>query len=121
MICMRNKNNRKFANEKGLTLMEVMIAVLLLSLIAMTFLHVFMNAFDNSIKAQEVTNYTYATQAKLEELRGDTLSNLINSTVAQDGNAPFDINGDGVDDCYMHFNISPRGISNEWATGKKTK
>ena len=110
MIGMGKKIIKMFKNEKGLTLMEVLISIVILSLLAMTFFNVFLNAFDNSIKAQEVTNYTYATQAKIEELRSLTLADLITGSIEQEGNAPFDINGDGVDDCFMHYRVSPQGI-----------
>ena len=116
---MRKGMKKKYNNQKGLTLMEVMISILILSLIAMTFLHVFLNAFDNSIKAQEITNYTYATQGVIEELRTYDFLDLVNAAVAQEGNVPFDTNGDGTYDCYMHFTVSPYGIMDEKGNGKE--
>ncbi|MBN2878040.1 MAG: type II secretion system protein [Clostridia bacterium] len=116
---MRNNMKENFFNEKGLTLMEVLIAIVLLSLIAMTFLNVFMSAFDNSIKAQEITNYTYSAQGVMEELRTMDFLSLVSASMNQDGNMPFDINGDGTDDCYMHFKVSPYGIMNEKGNGKQ--
>jgi len=107
-----------FKNEKGLTLIEVLISIVLLSLIAMTFLNVFLTAFDNSIKAQEITNYTYATQAVIEELRADDYGALIKKKNEQLGKAPFDINGDGQPDCYMEFTIQPYGVMDKTSNGK---
>ncbi len=108
-----------YKNQKGLTLIEVMIALLLLSLIAMTFLHVFLNAFDNSIKAQGITNYTYATQGVIEELRSDNYVELLQKARDVAESVPFDTNGDGTDDCYMKFTVAPYGIMDETSNGKE--
>lgn len=100
-----------------MTLIEVLVSILLLSIIASTFLHVFLFAFNNSVAAQEITNYTYAAQAAVEEMRADDYGTLIKKMDAQTGLEAFDINGDGTSDCFMGFRIVPYGIMDKSSGG----
>ena len=106
-------------NRKGFTLVEVIVSIGILSVIAMTFLNVFLTAFNNSMKAQEITNYTYATQAVIEELRTLDYGTLLHRKIDHPDKEPFDINGDGRDDCYMKFSVTPYGSLDVTNNGKE--
>jgi len=115
---MKKKIIKMLNNQKGLSLVEVLISLAILGLIAVTFLNVFLTAFNNSIKAQEITNYTYATQSVVEELRSYDYGTLIQEKSDHPGKEPFDINGDGTDDCFMQFSVQPYGVMDKTSNGK---
>ncbi|MEX1377336.1 MAG: type II secretion system protein [Eubacteriales bacterium] len=113
------RNKRSIKNNKGFTLVEVIVSIGILSVIAMTFLNVFLTSFNNSLKAQEITNYTYATQAVIEELRTYDYGKLLHYKMDHPDKEAFDINGDGRDDCYMKFSVVPYGSLNVTNNGKE--
>lgn len=100
---------KKIFNNKGFSLIEVLVALLLLSIISMTFLNVFLTSFDLSVRAQDITNYTYATQAYIEELRVNDYRELIEYYELHPGREAFDTNSDGTDDCFVQLRVEPYG------------
>ena len=61
--------SRKIANEKGITILEVMIAVVILSLSLLLLLNMAMIAVDGNDWSNKTTRATQMMQQKLEELR----------------------------------------------------
>lgn len=106
---MFRKRAKKLLNNKGFSLVEVLVALLLLSIISMTFLNVFLTSFDLSVRAQDITNYTYATQAYIEELRVNDYRELVDYHSAHSNREAFDTNSDGTDDCFVEMSIQPYG------------
>jgi len=98
-----------FNNKKGFSLVEVLVALLLLSIISMTFLNVFLTSFDLSVRAQDITNYTYATQAYIEELRINDYRELVDYYLSHSSREEFDTNSDGTVDYHIELTIEPFG------------
>lgn len=118
---LKEKLKTIFKNSKGFSLVEVLVALLLLSIIATTFLNVFLTSFDLSMRAQDITNYTYAAQAYVEELRVHDYRELVDYSAAHNTREEFDTNDDGTPDCYVELTVEPygscdRGVNCEDAT-----
>ncbi|NLW41049.1 MAG: prepilin-type N-terminal cleavage/methylation domain-containing protein [Tissierellia bacterium] len=56
-----------FMNPKGMTLIEVILAISILSIIAITFLPIITGSFSNIVKAGNKTRQVYDTKGKIEE------------------------------------------------------
>lgn len=54
-------------NPKGMTLIEVILAISILSIIAITFLPIITGSFSNIVKAGNKTRQVYDTKGKIEE------------------------------------------------------
>lgn len=65
-------NRSKIKNESGLTLLEVMIAVVILSLSLLVLMNMTMVALTGSDWANNTTTATQLSQAKLEQLRASS-------------------------------------------------
>lgn len=107
---MLKRNFKKiFKNNKGFSLVEVLVALVLLTIISITFLNVFLTSFDLTIRAQDITNYTYATQAYIEELRINDYRELVDYYLAHSTREGFDTNDDGRVDCFVELSVEPYG------------
>lgn len=114
---MKHKNlklNRIIHNNNGLSLLEVLVSMLLISIISMTFLNMFMYAFNNTILAHNITNKTYAAQAAIENTRSLDYRQLQAMSTTREA---FDSNGDNMDDCFVEISYEPYGIQMRPATG----
>ncbi len=76
---------KRFANNEGFTLLEVMVAIIILTLSLLLLLNMAMIALDGNDWSNNATASTQLIQEKLEELRtdrnfnsgSDTVSNII--------------------------------------------
>lgn len=62
---------KRIQNQNGITLLEVLIAMIILTLALLVLLNMAMVALDGNDWANNTTVATQLLQAKLEELRGD--------------------------------------------------
>lgn len=72
-------------NEKGVTLLEVMVAMLLISFSLLMLLNMGMIALDGNDWSNKTTTATQMLQEKLEELRGGGYSTLVNGSDTASG------------------------------------
>ena len=72
-------------NENGVTLLEVLIAMLLVSFSLLMLLNMGMIALDGNDWSNKTTTATQMLQEKLEELRGGGYSALTNGSDTADG------------------------------------
>ncbi len=82
---MRNKNRNdhvkknKSVGNQGFSLVELLVAVTILAIITIPFLHSFVTAARTNAKAKKVMNATTAAQNVFEELKGEELSQYLNT------------------------------------------
>lgn len=60
--------NRKHFNEKGLTLIEVLISLVILAIVLLIILFVLLQIIRTNKTSQEIVNATYIAQTEMEEL-----------------------------------------------------
>lgn len=64
-----NRQTRLVRNEKGLTLLEILAAVVLLSIAIMLFTNLFANAFERSAKEQKQDEFVVIARTVMEEMK----------------------------------------------------
>jgi prepilin-type N-terminal cleavage/methylation domain-containing protein len=72
-------------NQRGVSLLEVMVAMILTSLSLLMLLHMAMIALDSNDWSNKTTVATQALQDKLEELRGGDVSDLTSGSDTAQG------------------------------------
>ena len=72
-------------DERGVTLLEVMVAMLLISFSLLMLLNMGMIALDGNDWSNKTTTATQMLQEKLEELRGGGYSSLVSGSDTADG------------------------------------
>jgi prepilin-type N-terminal cleavage/methylation domain-containing protein len=73
--------NKRIANQKGVTILEVMIAMIILSMSLLLLLNMAMVALDGNDWSHKTTAATQALQQKLEQLRNsDSLASGSDTT-----------------------------------------
>ena len=69
MKVMKRKNNKiRWSDESGMTLVEVLVAIALISMIVTTFLSFFIQAAETNNRTSDINRATFITQAHLEKL-----------------------------------------------------
>ncbi len=93
-------------NNKGLTLLEVLLAVFILALVAMPLINMFVTSTKFTVLAEDNTRTTYLAQAKIEELRTKTYGQLFNLLGTSPASNP---NHAPVSDKYYSIQTAPAG------------
>jgi type II secretory pathway pseudopilin PulG len=57
-------------NDKGLTLVEILASIVVLSLLIISFLALFLNSAKSISKTEDIIDSTYVVQSKMEEIYG---------------------------------------------------
>ena len=69
MKVMKRKNNKiRWSDESGMTLVEVLVAIALISMIVTTFLSFFIQAAKTNNRTSDINRATFIAQAHLETL-----------------------------------------------------
>ena len=69
MKVMKRKNNKiRWSDESGMTLVEVLVAIALISMIVTTFLSFFIQAAKTNNRTSDINRATFIAQAHLEKL-----------------------------------------------------
>ena len=69
MKVMKRKNNKiRWSDESGMTLVEVLVAIALISMIVTTFLSFFIQAAKTNNRTSDINRATFIAQAHLENL-----------------------------------------------------
>jgi len=76
---------KKYRNDRGITLLEVMIAMFITSFALMMLLNMAMVALDGNDWANKTTQATQLLQEKLEQLRGGGAAVLFSGSDTADG------------------------------------
>ena len=66
----------KRQSNKGFTLLEVLLAIVLLSIVVVPFLHVFVSASMVNMKARQTLRATTVAQNAMEEIKAENIGNL---------------------------------------------
>ena len=74
-----NLHEMKRQSNKGFTLLEVLLAVVLLSIVVVPFLHVFVSASTVNMKARQIMRATTVAQNAMEELKATNVGNFTRS------------------------------------------
>src|SRR5690625_1535574 len=61
-------NQRKLFNQKGLTLIEVLVSIVIISIILLAILFVLLQIIRTNKTSQEIVNATYVAQKEMEEM-----------------------------------------------------
>ncbi len=93
-------------NNKGLTLLEVLVAVFILALVAAPLINMFVTSTRFTVLAEDNTKTTYLAQAKIEELRTKTYGQLFNLLGTSPASNP---NHAAYDGKYYTIETSPAG------------
>ena len=93
---------KKSRQEKGLTLLEVVISVALLSIILLSFTNLFSNNFAASIQTGRITQAAALAQEKMEELLSCSYDELLHTGAGANG-VPFAL--DDFDGFFCSYNI----------------
>ena len=101
------KHGLKRNNNKGFTLLEVLISVTILAIIVAPLLAVFTSAFQTTIFSQEMLDGAYISQDVFEDLVAQDYTVLLATTTQKQ---LFDSDGDGNDDCLVQVNMYPDGV-----------
>ena len=73
MKVMKRKNNKiRWSDESGMTLVEVLVAIALISMIVTTFLSFFIQAAKTNNRTSDINRATFIAQAHLEKLNQET-------------------------------------------------
>ncbi|WP_211356384.1 prepilin-type N-terminal cleavage/methylation domain-containing protein [Psychrobacillus lasiicapitis] len=67
----RNENTMKFSarlNTKGLTLIEILVSIILITIIITTFFSLFIQSARTSKTSEEVVDATYVAQSEMEQI-----------------------------------------------------
>jgi prepilin-type N-terminal cleavage/methylation domain-containing protein len=91
---------RKRKNDRGFSLIEVLIGVFLIGVAVLGLAQLFLVAVANNLKADRVANATFLAQQQIDWLRGFTRDELdvYTSSPLEDRDEYLDINLDGTDD-----------------------
>jgi prepilin-type N-terminal cleavage/methylation domain-containing protein len=91
---------RKRTNDRGFSLIEVLIGVFLIGVAVLGLAQLFLVAVANNLKADRVANATFLAQQQIDWLRGFTRDELdvYTSSPLEDRDEYLDINLDGTDD-----------------------
>jgi len=89
--------NRRLRSRKGMTLVEVLVAMTLLTLIILVFTPLFMNYYKNLRTAGELTQKTYERTSLMERLVANPYKNDTGyETYVAKGNLPLQLSGGGT-------------------------
>ena len=81
MKVMKRKNNKiRWSDESGMTLVEVLVAIALISMIVTTFLSFFIQAAKTNNRTSDINRATFIAQAHLETLNQYTSYSEIEKT-----------------------------------------
>ena len=81
MKVMKQKNNKiRWSDESGMTLVEVLVAIALISMIVTTFLSFFIQAAKTNNRTSDINRATFIAQAHLEKLNQYTSYSEIEKT-----------------------------------------
>ena len=81
MKVMKRKNNKiRWSDESGMTLVEVLVAIALISMIVTTFLSFFIQAAKTNNRTSDINRATFIAQAHLEKLNQYTSYSEIEKT-----------------------------------------
>src|SRR5699024_10249125 len=73
MVTLKQHKSRKRMNENGLTLVEVLASVVLLTIIITIFLNVFIQSAKTNTTSEEVVDATYLAQTEMERIYSKSL------------------------------------------------
>src|SRR5690625_4342612 len=65
---MKSINRKQLSNEKGLTLIEVLVSLVIISIILIAVLFVLLQIIRTNKTSQEIVNATYIAQTEMEEM-----------------------------------------------------
>lgn len=86
MKVMKRKNNKiRWSDESGMTLVEVLVAIALISMIVTTFLSFFIQAAKTNNRTSDINRATFIAQAHLETLNQYTSYSEIEKAKLLDG------------------------------------
>ena len=78
-----------FLTSKGFTLLEVMVAVIILGFGLLAIMHLFPIGLKASKLSQDTTVASFLSQAKMEELKNTVWSSIVNETKSEIGGTIF--------------------------------
>lgn len=102
-----SRSIKKLSNNKGFTLLEVLISVTILAVIITPILSIFTTSFRITVISQELLDGTYVSQNVYENLVAQDYDTLLSTTAQKQ---LYDVDGDGTDDCYVQINLYPDGV-----------
>jgi prepilin-type N-terminal cleavage/methylation domain-containing protein len=104
------KIKSKGTEEKGFSLIEVLIGIALIGIGLLSLAQMFYLGVMNNTKSDRLTNATFMAQQQIDFLRGLNAQEL-NNLAANRIDENIDVNGDGVIDARRITQIVPAGFS----------
>ncbi len=98
---------KKSNNDKGFTLLEVLISVTILAIIIAPLLAVFTSSITTTALSQDILDGTYISQNIYERMLADDYRTLLKLSSDKQS---FDSDGNGTDDCYVQVILYPDGV-----------
>jgi|GEM_PF-5614852 len=103
-------------NKKGLTLIEILVTIGILSIIIAPLLSMFLNAYRNTINSQRIMSGAYISQAVMESCKNlDYVSLASQSSLI----THYDSDEDGTGDCYIKVEKHPEGVPGSFSISEK--
>lgn len=90
-------------NQRGFTLMEVVVGIALFAIAILGLAQMFMLAVMNNMRSDRITNATFLAQQQIEVMRNLTQDELVQFA----GSNGIDLNGDGTDDLLKDEFLNP--------------
>jgi prepilin-type N-terminal cleavage/methylation domain-containing protein len=97
-------------NNKGFTLLEVLISVVILAVIITPILAVFTSSFRTTVVSQNLLDGAYIAQDVYENLVASDYPTLLATSSSK---FLYDSDGDGSDDCYIKRVLYPDGVQSD--------
>ena len=97
-------------NNKGFTLLEVLISVVILAIIITPILAVFTSSFRTAVVSQDMLDGAYIAQNVYESLVASDYPTLLSTSSAK---TLYDSDGNGTDDCYVKSVLYPDGVQSD--------
>lgn len=99
MSAFKRHKHTKIMNENGLTLVEVLASVVLLTIIITIFLNVFMQSAKTNTTSEEIVDATYLAQTEMEKIYSKSLETKYSER----------------ENAFENLGYSPLTGENEWA------
>src|SRR5690625_3684322 len=98
MSAFKRHKHTKIMNENGLTLVEVLASVVLLTIIITIFLNVFMQSAKTNTTSEEIVDATYLAQTEMEKIYSKSIETKYNER----------------ENIFLELGYSPLSTENEW-------